>query len=67
MDSSGGITKCAVPSRQGVHHLPGGVGLHAFIGQCRAGDEAAQLLQRLAVVGRAAHCGVQAESVHVGA
>ena len=35
------------------YHLPGGVGLHAFVGHCRSGDVAAQLLQRLPVVGRA--------------
>ena len=37
------------------HHLPGGVGLHALVGQCRAVDVAAQLLQRLAVIGGTAH------------
>jgi hypothetical protein len=36
------------------HHLACGVGLHPFVGQCRAGDVAAQLFQRLPVVGRAA-------------
>ena len=49
------------------HHLPGGVGLHAFVGQCRASDVAAQLFQRLPVVGAAAHSGVQAEPVDVSA
>ena len=49
------------------HHLPGGVGLYAFVGWCRAGDAAAQLFQRLPVVGRAAHGGVQAEAVDVSA
>ena len=48
------------------HDLPCGVGLHALIGQSRARDVAAQLLQRLAVVGAAAHRGVQAETVDVG-
>ncbi len=33
--------------------LPGGVGLYAFVGQSWAGDVAAQLFQRLAVVGAA--------------
>jgi len=37
------------------HHLPGSVGLHALVGQCRARDVAAQLLQRLAIIGSAAH------------
>ena len=49
------------------HHLTGGVGLHAFVGQRPAGDVAAQLLQRLAVVGAAAHGAVQAEAVDVSA
>ena len=35
------------------HHLPGGVGLCALVGKCRAGDVPARLLQRLAVVGTA--------------
>jgi hypothetical protein len=47
------------------HHLPSSVALHTFVGQGPAGDVAAQLLQRLALVGVAAHGGVQAESVHV--
>ena len=33
------------------HHLPGGVGLHAFAGQGRPGDVPVQLLQRLALRG----------------
>ena len=37
------------------HHLTRGVGLHALVGQGGARDVAAQLLQRLAVVGAAAH------------
>jgi hypothetical protein len=49
------------------HHLPGGVGLHAFVGQCRAGDAAAQLFKPLAVVGAAAHSSVQAETLHADA
>ena len=49
------------------HHLACGVGLHPFVGQCRAGDVAAQLFQRLALVGAAAHGGVQAETLNVGA
>ena len=49
------------------HALPGGVALHAFVGQRRAGDVATKLFQRLAVVRRAAHSGVQAETLHVGA
>ena len=35
-------------------------GLHAFVGQRRAGDVAAELLKRLAVVGAATHGSVQA-------
>ena len=49
------------------HHLSGGVGTYALVGQCRAGDLASQLLQCLALVGAAAHGGVQAEPVVVGA
>ena len=49
------------------HHLARGVALHPFVGQRRAGDVAAQLLQRIAVVGITAHSGVQAESVDVSA
>ena len=49
------------------HDLPGGVALHALVGQRRARDGAAQLLERLAVVGAAAYGGVQAEPVDVGA
>jgi len=41
--------------------------LHALVGQSGARDVAAQLLQPLAVVGAAAHGGVQAEAVDVGA
>ena len=37
------------------HPLPGGVAWHTFVSQGRARDVAAQLLQRLAVVGAAAH------------
>lgn len=48
------------------HDLASGVGLCALVGQRRAGDVAAQLLQRLAVIGRAAHSSVQAEAVAVG-
>ena len=48
--------------------MPGGVGLHAFVrSQGRARDVAAQLLQRLAIIGAAAHGCVQAETLDVGA
>ena len=36
------------------HHLSGGVRLHALVGQRRAGDVAAQLFQRLAIIAAAA-------------
>jgi len=49
------------------HHLARGVGLYALVGQSRARDAAAPLLQRLAILSAAAHCGVQAEAPHVGA
>jgi len=48
-------------------HLPGAVDLHAFVGQCRARDGAAQLFQPPALVGIAAHARVQAEALMVGA
>jgi hypothetical protein len=71
MNSSGDITRWVVPSRrrglQLQHDLASGVGLYAFIGQRRACDVAAQLLQRLVIVGAAAHGSVQAETVDVGA
>ena len=61
MNSSGDITRCVVPSRHGVLswslHLPGGVALHPLVGQRRAGDVAAQLLQRFTVIGVTAYGG----------
>lgn len=48
-------------------HVARGVALNPVVGQRRAGDVAAQLFQRFAVVRRATHCGVQAETLHVGA
>ena len=48
------------------HHLPGSVALHAFVGKRWARDVAAQLLDCMAVIGAAAHCGVQAEAGHKG-
>jgi hypothetical protein len=52
-----------VSSRQGVlqpqHHLSSGVALRACVGQRWVGDVAAQLLERLAVAGRAAHRSLQ--------
>jgi hypothetical protein len=41
--------------------------LYALVGKRRAGDVPAQLPQRLPIVGRAAHGGVQAEPVDVSA
>jgi hypothetical protein len=49
------------------HHRAGGVELHPFVRQRLSGDVAAQLLQRLAVVGAAAHGCVQAKDVDVNA
>ena len=46
------------------HDLPCCVALHPFVGERRAGDVAAKLLQRFAVVGVATHSCVQAETVH---
>jgi len=53
----GGVVAPRGPELQ--HGLPGSVGLYAFFGQCWAGNAVAQPLERLAVVGRAAHRGVQ--------
>ena len=62
MNSSGdrrGVRGAIAPSGLELEHdLSGGVGLHALVGQSAARDGAAQLLQRLAVVGSAAHGGV---------
>jgi hypothetical protein len=52
---------------QHQHDLPGSVAPHPFVGQRRARDVTAELLQRLAVFSAAAHDGVQAEPVHVRA
>jgi len=41
--------------------------LYALVGQSRARDVAAQLLQRLAILSAAAHGGVEAEALHDGA
>ena len=49
------------------HDLPGAVHTEPLIGNRRAGDIAAQLLQPTPVIGRATHAGVQAETVGVGA
>ena len=70
MHSSGDITRCVVPSRQGVLSFSTTcpASLHCTRSSVlrRAGDGAAQLLQRLAVIGTAAHSSMQAETVHVG-
>jgi hypothetical protein len=50
-----------------TEYLPGGVGLNTLFGQGRAGDVAAQLLQRLPVIGGAARGSVKTETVDVGA
>jgi len=69
MNSSGdrrGVRGAVTPgSLELEHDFPGGVGLHALVGQRRPRDVAAQLLQPLAVVGSAPHGGVSAESVDV--
>jgi hypothetical protein len=49
------------------HNLSDRVALHSFVGQSSAGDLAAQLFQRLAVIDAAAHGCVQAGPVDVGA
>ena len=49
------------------HDLPFGIASHALVGQRRAGDVAARLLERSVVVGITTNGGVQAETLHVGA
>ena len=65
------MAKCAVPSRQAVLSFsttcPSALVSTRPLTKCRTGDVAAQLLQRLPVVGAAAHSGMQAEAVDVGA
>lgn len=70
MKSSGDITTCVVRRARlssTSHHLASGVALHPFVSQRRTGDVAAQLLDRLAVVGTTSHGSVQAEPVDVSA
>ena len=70
MNSSGDITMCVVPSRQAVLSLSTTcpAALHCTRSSVLrwARDVAAQLLECLAVIGAAAHCGVQAETLLVG-
>ena len=62
------VRRAVAPRRlQLEHHLARGVDLYALVGKRRAGDVPAQLLQRLPIVGRAAHGGVQAEPADVSA
>ena len=64
INSSGGVPWCVVPSRQGVlsFRTTWPAALHCARSSVLrwAGDVAAQLFQRLAVVGATAHRGVQA-------
>lgn len=70
MNSSGDITQVSgAVAPKGLklqHDLPGSVGLYTFVGKRRAGDAAASLFQRLAIIGAAAHR-LKAEAVDVGA
>ena len=50
-------------SLQPEHHLPGAVDLNTLVGQSRARDGAAQLLECLAVIGSATHRRVQAKTL----
>jgi hypothetical protein len=71
MNSSGDITMCVVPSRQGPFSLsttwPGALHCTRSSVLRRARDVAAQLLQPPVLVDAAAHCRVQAETLLVGA
>lgn len=48
------------------HHLARSVSLYALVGQCRACDLAAKLLQRLAIVSAAARVSAHAETIEIG-
>jgi len=48
------------------HHLPGGVDLYPFVGQCWSGNVSAQLFQPLALVRFAMHGRMQAKALMVG-
>ena len=49
------------------HHLAGAVTLEPFVGDRRAGDIAAQVLQFLALIGAPAHRRMEAKAVEFGA
>jgi hypothetical protein len=71
MNSSGDMTNMggAVFERalQLQHHLAGAVTLEPFVGDRRAGDIAAQVLQFLALIGAPAHRRMEAKAVEFGA
>ena len=70
MNSSGDrrdVRGAVAPGRlQPEHHLPGAVDLNTLVGQSRARDGAAQLLECLAVIGSATHRRVKAKTLLVG-
>ncbi|MEO5862396.1 MAG: hypothetical protein ABIQ03_08035 [Burkholderiales bacterium] len=49
------------------HDLASAVALEPFVGNGRAGNIPTQVFEFLALIGAAAHCGMQAEAVRVGA
>ena len=71
MNSSGDRTIWVVPSFVGAlelqHDLAGAVTLEPFIGDCRAGDMAAEVLDLFALIGAAAHRRMWVKAVEVGA
>ena len=71
MNSSGDMTIWVVPSLNALfslqHHLAGAVTLEPFVGDRRAGDIAAQVLQFLALIGAPAHRRMEAKAVEFGA
>ena len=71
MNSSGAMTIWVVPSLNATlqlqHDLAGAVTLEPFVGDGRAGDIAAQVLQFLALIGAPAHRRMEAKAVEFGA
>ena len=49
------------------HDIAGANTLEPFVGKGGTGDIAAQPFEFLALIGAAAHCGVKAEAVRIGA
>ena len=59
----GAVFECAL---QLQHDIAGAITLEPFVGDRRAGDIAAQVLQFLALIGALAHRSMEAKAVRVG-